>query len=205
MIAPVPVNQGETRMEHNVYAAPQSVVDDSAMSRSLAFYVVSPGKYWTLMLVCGVFYTLPWFYLQLRARDPQASGIGRVLKTCFMIFFIYGLFSNIADAAERKTKGFGFQPALWTAVFVAVTICSLGLQYFARGATWAVFVSLALIPVGYFPGFKAQVCANFAAGDPGGSGNSQLTAVNWVFIVLGAMYWMVTLLSLLAIIAQAAS
>ena len=46
---------------------------------------------------------------------------------------------------------------------------------------------------------QAQKAINFAADDVGGSGNAKLTAVNWVWMLLGGAIWLLALVGIFAV------
>ena len=46
---------------------------------------------------------------------------------------------------------------------------------------------------------QAQKAINFAANDVGGSANARLTAVNWVWMLLGGAIWLLALIGIYAV------
>ena len=57
-------------------------------------------------------------------------------------------------------------------------------------------LSLAVTPFIGLSLAKGQAVANVAAGDALGESNSTLTAANWVWIVLGVLLWILSLIGI---------
>lgn len=180
--------------------------DEELATRAAAppFYVVSKRKLAILYVATFTLYTVYWFYKhwdRYKDRHPAASRFGTTIwpvpRAAFPMFFTHALF--------RKVKAYGSQlpqvrawHAGWTATFAVVWML---LSEFIDRPVAAMFgdlpgdlVSIAAIFPLLFALLKAQGMINLACGDPQGQGNAALSKANKVWIVLGCLFWLFTVI-----------
>jgi hypothetical protein len=162
------------------------------------FYVVAAPKFLLLALVTTSQYNLYWFFTNWRrhgeATDQRTLPL---LRALLPIFFVHRLFGLIAPA---RSSAYSWHPGEMATLYV---ICAVGSRllhhlgpYVATrlGATavipWLEHGSTLLGLCQLYPIFSAQRAANAAAGDPQGSSNSRLNAINYIFLALGVVGWL---------------
>jgi len=191
----------ESSNANNLYRAPDAEVTPVAEgAETPLFYVVSPAKFsllfWTTMGLYDLYWQYKNWYLY---REARGGGGLPVLRALFSIFFAPSLFHRMAKEAREAGLNGGVSPLLLAVVYV---VCTLGTNltglvpgYGAR-ALVAQWIGLAcLIPI-WWTLLQCQKRVNAALGDGPGRANHRLTWANWIWIVLGALLWLSTLLSL---------
>ena len=160
--------------------ADEPALDVPTSAFSSKFYVVAAPKF---LLLATDRRTLPL----LRALIP--------------IFFVHRLFGLIAPAGARvRPSAHTWHPGEMATLFV---ICMLGSRLVhhlgpyvatqlgaASAIPWLEHVATLLGLFQMYPLFAAQRAANAAAGDPQGSSNSRLNALNYLFLALGVLGWL---------------
>jgi len=171
-------------MSTNPYAPPLAKVEDtpgSAETGSPVFFQVAPWKL-GLMNFCTLgFYSLFWFYQHWRiVRTRDRSDIWPVPRAIFGVFFCHSLFARIRDDGRKRElvdpPAAGPLAALW---IIASIAWRLPLPFaFVGVLSW-----LAVIPI--------QTYANRinAKAAPDAPRNDRLTWLNWVAVVLSAIFW----------------
>jgi len=192
-------NPGPLRVEE-LYRPPADEPAVELPSSALAsrFYVVAAPKFLLLALVTSSLYQLYWFFTNWR-RHGEANGKSTLplLRALIPIFFVHRLFGLITPG---KSSGVAWYPGEMATLFV---LCTLGSRLFHHlgpyvatrlGAAtlipWLEHASTLLGLCQMVPLFIAQRAANAAAGDPQGSSNSRLSALNYLFLALGVVGWL---------------
>jgi hypothetical protein len=173
-----------------------------ASASASSFYVVAAPKFLLLALLSTGLYDLYWFFTNWR-RHGQASGQRTLplLRALIPIFFVHRLFALIAPASEpRRSSAHAWHPGEMATLYV---ICTVGSRLFhhlgpyaatrlgaATAVPWLEHVATLLGLCKMYPLFAAQRAANAAAGDPQGSSNSRLNAINYLFLALGVAGWL---------------
>jgi hypothetical protein len=189
-------------MNESIYATPEADVT-APTSDQPRYYVVSPAKFMLLSVLTLTLYFVYWFYRNWRLiKDANGDDTWPPLRGFFYIFFTHSLFSDIQRSLESGERRFDWNPMVLATLFVVLTIAlnigdrvlpletmpALGMSLPFVGT---VIVSLLLL--------RAQKAINVAADDIGGSSNAKLTAINWVWILLGGAVWLLALIGIFAV------
>lgn len=186
-------------MSNNIYAAPQSNLDEHVQSEfDERFYVVSTRKMLILSFATAGMYLLFWnFKHWSNYRHATGESLWPLPRAIFSIFFTHSLFSKIADHDVTGKRAAWNYDRYATAV-VLVYIVNYVLSWGGQGSRLITAISmLAIIPITLLLK-QAQAEANARCGDPEGSSNSEFTAANIVWCVLGALFWLLALVGIAA-------
>ncbi|MDH5434214.1 MAG: hypothetical protein OEY19_09730 [Gammaproteobacteria bacterium] len=191
-------------MTSNVYETPKSDIRNVSDAGGAEFYIVSPKKFLILFLVTLGMYQIYWFY-QHWVQHKQAVGtnVWPVPRAIFSIFFVHGLFELFSLKASERKQGFVWNGGGLAVIFIISSIISnVSDRLSAKeiGSPVTDLIGLVLIPVIAWVLYKAQKVANIACGDPAGELNSELTAANYIWILLGLGLWAMVLLGLYVIL-----
>lgn len=192
--------------QDTIYAPPQaSLTQETAEPSGLPpFYVVSITKLVLLYVATLGFYSVYWFWKHWsRHKRDKKLDIWPVPRAIFGIFFANSLNQEIDQRLRRSGQRYSWSPEMWAGAFVISAIVGRiisripdavlpPLPGFAIGMLFMVLNIMSLV--------QAQRAANLACGDPDGDRNSRLTAANWVWLVLGALFWIVIGLGILAVL-----
>ncbi|ALN60618.1 hypothetical protein GLE_5277 [Lysobacter enzymogenes] len=192
-------------MQDNVYAPPASdVVVPAPSGQGNEFYVVAPLKFCLLFFFTLGLYQLYWFYMQwarYRRRHPGET-LWPVARAIFSIFFAHVLAGRIDAAVRARGERHDWAPGTVATIYVVSQIASSALDRLSSreiGSPLTDVASLVLLaPVGLSL-LRLQRAANLACGDPDGDGNRRLSALNYVWLVLGALLWLSLLAGLFAL------
>lgn len=196
-----PQSAAQQAASENLYAPPKAVIADQArVAPAPEFYVVESGKF--LMLYFGTlgFYHVYWFWKHWALqRDRHRLDLWPIPRALFNIFFAHALNARIAQRLAQRETTYVWSPGLWATVYVVCTIVS---RMFDRLAsmdigwpTTSMLALAAIVPIGLSL-LQTQRAANRACDDPEGAGNERLTLVNYVWLFLGALLWILLLLGL---------
>jgi hypothetical protein len=187
-------------MSDNYYQPPEARVDDVATLVAPPFYIVSPRKFILLYLGTVGMYGVYWFYenwaLLKRHRNLKIWPVPRAI---FSIFFTHSLFDEVDRALKSASLRYYWNAGTLATAFVVLSLVSSLVGHLANrdiGSPATDFASLLLLPAAMFPLLAAQKAANHAVGDPEGNSNNTLTAANIVWLVIGVLLWLLTLLGL---------
>lgn len=163
-----------------------------------AFYVVAPRKFWVLYVVTFGLYGLYWSYQQWsQFRRVTGEKIWPVARSIFAIFFIHELYGEVDSRLKIKGLTMKWRPsALATATVAALIASSIASQLSSKdiGSPMMDYLSLAFIPFVAYLRYLAQLTINAVCGDPAGSGNSNWTIPNIIWIVIGVLWWLLVLI-----------
>lgn len=166
------------------------------------FYVVAAPKFLLLALITTSQYNLYWFFTNWRRYGKETDQRTLpLLRALIPIFFVHRLFGLMAPAsAPGRTGSHSWHPSEMATLYVVCAVGSrlahhLGPYVATRlGASavipWLEHASTLLGLCQFYPLFAAQRVANAAAGDPRGSSNARLNAINYIFLVLGVVGWL---------------
>jgi hypothetical protein len=186
----------------NFYAPPQAQIADPVDAAKVApFYIVSERKSLLLFFATIGMYSLYWFWRHWTLHKiDKTLEIWPVPRAVFQIFFAHSLNREIDSLLERKQQRFAWSPNALATVFVVFTIVSNiadRLSWRGIGSPYSDLISLlTLLPMGYCL-FRTQRAANLACGDPDAVANRRLTAANYLWLTLGALFWALIVLGLL--------
>lgn len=184
-------------MEDNLYAPPASnVVDPAPSAAGAAFYVVAPYKFCLLFFATLGVYQLYWFYMQwARYRRHSGETLWAVPRTIFAIFYTHALAGRIHKTLRERGDRYDWSPGGTATLYVLAQIASTVFDRFSArmNSPVADLISIAmLIPIGLSL-LRLQQAANRASGDAQGDGNRALSPVNYIWLMLGALLWLVLL------------
>jgi hypothetical protein len=188
-------------MDESVYAPPKADLSkpgEAGSDGDNAFYVVSMLKFTLLFFFTFGMYRIYWFYKNWSSYKDRSSYAGSrdrdiwpIPRAIFSIFFIHSLFHKVDEYATEKMR-----PLDWKVDMSATILVMLVIVSNVCGRLWdkdigsplTGLVWIATIPAMYFSFRNAQQCINSSCGDPEGVSNSKLTAANWVWITIGAIF-----------------
>jgi len=168
-------------MTHNPYAPPTANVADVQPDNDarLAHFAVSTTKL-VVMSICTLsFYLIYWFYKHWKViKDREGSDIIPMMRAIFAVFFVYSLFTNIRDEANRlgvkSVANVGVAAIGW----ILITLIGNSTEWFGYVSLLSVVF---VVPV--------QACANRINEhvSPDHDPNSRFTGWNVVWIVVGIL------------------
>jgi hypothetical protein len=194
-------------MSTNPYQTPQSTLIDTIPDETgnALFYVVSPVKFWLLMVGTFGLYSVFWFYKHWSLLNRRHGGYWPVPRAIFSIFFTHSLFAEIDHVLKRKQIEFHWSPAGMATLYVVSTIAmQISSRLASNGmisATADLLTNLLIIPM-FAALHVAQRAANVAEGDPRGESNSRITGANIVWLLLGGCLWLLMLMGIAAILME---
>jgi hypothetical protein len=190
-------------MSDSIYAPPEAEVV-TVDNDSPPYYVVGTTKFFLLSTMTFSMYFVYWFYRNWRTVSRRTGeAMWPVMRGVFLIFFTHSLFTDVDEFIKSKGKTFDWAPRLIATIFVILVIFSNITGQLSSNELIPEMVdvfTIALIPVLPLVIMPAQRAINFASDDPNGEGNSKLTVYNWLWLILGGLFWAATLLGLYAIL-----
>lgn len=186
-------------MSDNLYAPPQAELA-AASEAQRPFYVVSRNKFLTLFVLTFGLYQLYWAYKNWQ-QFKQASGqpMWPVARALFAIFFTHALYREANAHIKQGGRTYDWRPGELATLFVVLVLISNVLDGLVRkniGYPTVDLISLALLPLHGWVTWLGQRGLNAAAADPLGESNARFTPINYVFIVLGVLFWALGLFGL---------
>lgn len=183
--------------EDNLYAPPTAQIVDpqvEAASRITPFYVVSTTKVAVLSIVTFGMYELYWFWRHWKLHKiDRKLDIWPVPRAVFSIFFAHALNREIDHRIQHNGERHRWSPGGWATLYV---VTAIGNRLASRlpedvfSAEMALLSAVAAVLSATASLFHAQRAANIASGDPQALSNNRFTAANWVWIVLGGLFWL---------------
>ena len=189
---------GPLRIEELYRPPADEPVEAQASAFASRFYVVAAPKFLLLALLTSSQYNLYWFFTNWRRYgEATQQRTLPLLRALIPIFFVHRLFGLIAPARSSTP---GWHPSEMSTLYV---ICALGSRLChhlgayvatrlgaATAIPWIEHFATLLGLCQIYPLFAAQQAANVAAGDPRGRSNSRLNAINYAFLALGLVGWL---------------
>ncbi|NIF18689.1 hypothetical protein [Pantoea sp. Cy-639] len=179
-------------MSDNLHApSPSELTAPARETEQPPFYVVSRGKFFTLYILTLGLYQLYWAYKNWKCFE-RSSGerLWPVARAFFSIFFTHSLYRQADNRLKQDGRAFEWRPGTLATLFVVAMLISNLLDALVRkniGFPLTDAASLAILPVTAWITWRGQRGLNAAAGDPEGHGNARFSALNYVFIVIGAL------------------
>jgi len=185
-------------MEENIYTPPKANVDSE---NSLPdFYLVSPRKFLILFISTMGLYRIYWFYKHwacfAKANDEDMIPF---LRAIFSVFFTHSLFNYQNEYAKEVDAKHSWSADIAASLCVAAVIISNIADRLAGkeiGSPFSDFVSIVLMPLICWTMYRAQITANIACGDRTGKLNDRLTWLNYIWIILGVLVWLLVIVGL---------
>ncbi|MEM8983851.1 MAG: hypothetical protein AAGC71_12545 [Pseudomonadota bacterium] len=192
-------------MSEDIYAPPESDVDFTATNPDgVQFYVVSLRKFFLLSILTMNLYYVYWFYRNWRDVKQSIGGDEwPVMRAIFYIFFTHSLLGLVNDKLEDTQTDFKWSPRTTATAFVLLTLVANIIANFpGEGGfgLWAIGIGLGAVPILAILLSKGQAAINIASGDPDGSSNNALTVANWLWMLLGVLFWLSNLFVVYALI-----
>ena len=186
----------EATVSDNVYAPPLAPLE-RVVEQPCGFYVVSPAKLMTLATLTFGLYFYYWSYKNwsLYKRATQAD-IWPWARGLLCIFFIHQLYRRANEKIRGGGRTVDWDFEQWATVFIVLTVGANLLDAVARRVDEFAFLGgwlLLMIPLRAFVVSKGQPMINLAANDPEGLSNSRFSALNYLFMVPGALLWALAL------------
>jgi len=187
-------------MSENLYAPPATPVVDSerAALANTEFFVVGTTKLVLLYFATFGLYPLFWFYMHWsRYKRFRRQDMWPVARAIFPIFFVRQLAEEIDDRLRRSDLRHAWSPGANAIWFIVLSIISTIASRIPEGVS-AVADTLPfflLAPISWSL-VNIQRAANLACANPKGGSNARLTWVNWLWLVVGGIAWLLVLIGL---------
>lgn len=179
----------------NVYAPPQANLQaqEDADTQEMMFYVVSRRKFLLLFLATMGMYAIYWTYRNWRAyKAASGESLWPAVRGVFLVFFTHSLFRHVDEALQRRHLDVKWSAGGDATLIVVITILSNFMDRLGSRMPDTPLLDmisiLLLVPLAYLY-LRAQTAINTACGDPEGSGNAGYSAANWLFLVIGGIFW----------------
>jgi hypothetical protein len=183
-------------MSENFYATPEADLDQ--VSGKAPFYVVSTGKFMTLMVATLGLYGIYWFYRNWTGyRDYSGERIWPVPRAIFAIFFVHALFRHVIEKAEEEDVTVPFKHGSSTFQYVFIAVLSFVLSQFSQrniGSPLTDIAGVLLMFLLVWVMLPVQEGINRVCADAEGEGNSQITTANVLWILFGLLMWVLMII-----------
>lgn len=183
--------------ENNIYTAPKAELIDKPEEENPEFFPTSTKKLIILYIATLGIYPVYWFYKQWKYQQKvMDKKIIPILRSIFLVFFTHSLFRNIEAAAEKKNIAVSWGANALASVFIILIILSNVLDNFNRHSetiTALDYISLLLLFPIAIPLYMVQLTINKINNDPQGKLNSRFSIYNYIFILLGVLWWLLIL------------
>jgi hypothetical protein len=190
-------------MSDSIYAPPEA--DVTAPSGDLPrYYIVAPFKFVLLSVLTFTLYFVYWFYMNWKLiKIDDNDDIWPPARGFFYIFFTHSLFADVQESFKSQGRQWDWHPGLLATLFVIATILGNVVDRLIPYETYPLLSSLSPLVSTFIITFlllPAQKAINAACGDDAGSSNSRLITGNWVWMVLGGVFWLLILIGTYAMI-----
>lgn len=190
-------------MTHDVYLPPQSVLLSESEADVNQFYVVSKLKFTVLYLSTIGLYSIYWFYVNWRNfKVTSGEKIMPVPRAIFYIFFTHSLFDKVDANLKDKQIEYDWSPKTLASLFVILALVGSvldRLSYREIGSPLTDILSIAIIPFSLLIILKVQDAINLSQNDRAGISNCKFTIYNYLWILLGIVFWMLIAVGLMEI------
>ncbi|MFG0419214.1 MFS transporter permease [Ectopseudomonas khazarica] len=179
----------------NLYQPPKAeLLDEQSPSRS-AFFVTARDKLYLLYFATFGLYAIYWFYKQW---DSQRAAmlprkIAPAARSIFQIFFTHSLCRLISEHKQRQgLASWDYSGTAW--LYVALAVANNGLSRVGmQNGVLDLLLLIGCVAVPALPLAQIQQHANQASGDDTGKSNARISGYNLLFIIPGALLWMLVL------------
>lgn len=187
-------------MDNLVYAPPAAQLDTAkTVEASQAFYIVGKTKFACLFFLTLGIYQFYWYYKNWSNYKQYCmweSGpdddIWPFPRALFTIFFVHRLLYRVSEFAESKMRNISFSvDSIATPIVLLIILMNVMDRLAAKsiGSPYTDIIGLlVLVPLFYFTNI-ARKFINEACGDGEGKSNEDFTWANWVWMMLGAIFW----------------
>lgn len=183
----------------NIYSAPKADLDDTTpVNSDIEFFPISQTKLTILYFATFGIFPIYWFYKHWKfQKEKSGDNMILVLRAIFYIFFTHSLFKKIEKVSKEKDLVKFTSASLLATVFVILTIVSNILSRITLNSETigiADYVGLLIMAVMLWPLYVIQGVANNTNNDPNGELNSSLSIFNYIFIILGSLFWVLVII-----------
>ncbi len=189
----------------NPYSPPQSDLT-SAEERAgpPEYYVVSPLKMTVLYFITLGMYKIYWFYKNWsNYKKYHKETLWPVPRAIFAVFFVRSLFRHIKFRADKLNIFSKWDMMTHSAVLTLMILIDniLGrLTVKGIGEPYTDIAGIAGAIVIFFLLLRAQNIINGVCQDPEGASNRRFTLANYVWIVIGAIWWVLVVIGTIALL-----
>lgn len=180
-------------MSEQIYEAPSADLGDEDAGIVDEFYVVSKKKFIVLYLATMGIYSVYWVYKNWRCyKTVWRTDIWPVPRAIFQIFYMHSLFAKIDETLGRKKIEYSWSPSTLATGYVVLSILSQVLDRLSAkeiGSPITDLLSFGILPLLMLILMQAQAAINLSQDDEFGSRNSQFSVANWLWILLGVIFW----------------
>jgi hypothetical protein len=170
----------------------------------IEFYIVSPEKFLLLFIGTMGIYSIYWFYKHWSQYNKSTQErLWPIMRALFSIFFVHSLFENFEHRYKLQTGKYPVSINYLATIIVVITIVATVADILANlkiGTPYTEYFSFLYIAIICWATYKAQVFANKSGPDVNGQSNNKLTFLNYFWLLLGLIFWLLFLLGLLVII-----
>ncbi|MEM7358892.1 MAG: hypothetical protein AAF431_07340 [Pseudomonadota bacterium] len=191
-------------MSDNIYEAPKAdlVSTDTATDE---FFTLSLRKLWIMNIVTIGIYSVVWFWAHWRqVKVSEKSDLWPVPRAIFAIIFVYPLFMRIEASLGIKEQATSFKAGQFALLYILAALLGYGVNFIDEtDPTMLLLGTLTWIPsllLGTFCMSRAQVEANNLSVDLEQNINNSFTIWNYLWLLLGGLMWLLTLIGLFATI-----
>ena len=186
--------------EENIYSTPKAELTGSHTAGSeVEFFPSSQTKLAILYFATFGMYPIYWFYKNWKLRKTAyGEKVIPFLRAIFFIFFTHSLFKKIEETSTAKGIATWGATTLAT-VFVLLTVISNILEVINRESEeiGAIdYTGMIILVVLVWPLYVVQGVVNKVNNDPKGELNSSYSIYNYIFIVIGVLFWLLVMIGL---------
>lgn len=202
------MNETDTEFKSAQYQAEdQTAEEDISPGNTVEFFPVSEGKLITLYILSFGLYGIYWFYKNWKLQQSKIDKkIFPVLRAVFSIFFTHSLFNRINNSAGNLPQKHRFNANILATIFVGAIIfsniidpVSLNTSLLEDLPSSGIFItSLIIFLLSAYPLVVVQATVNRINNDMLGYLNHKYSLWNYLLIVLGALFWLMLAMGLLA-------
>ncbi|MCV2403147.1 hypothetical protein OFY17_09685 [Marinomonas sp. C2222] len=174
---------------------------ETEQESGMEFYSVSTKKF--LIMYFGTFgiYSLYWFYKHWSLYKTSGNKkLIPIMKAIFSIFFTHALFSLFEKKYHQKTGEYPRSIRSLATIYVVIGVIGyIGaiINGDGRGLTMISLFGFIALPIASWCLYQAQSLANYASNDVLASENNKLTLLNYAWLLVGALYWLLAIVGLL--------
>ncbi len=171
------------------------------------FYVVSIRKFTILYIATLGLYGFYWFYKnwacykeKWQVTHTDRMDIWPVARAFFSIFFVHALLREIKALAHNHPIMQNWRNGRQATQIVLLLILANvldRLSYRSLGSPYIDILSLVILAPLLSQFLIVQEKINVSCNDPQGKSNSVLTKYNFAWIVVGIIFWILTLIGML--------
>lgn len=187
--------------EENIYSTPKAELTDSHTAGSeVEFFPSSQTKLAILYFATFGMYPIYWFYKNWKLREKaHGENVIPFLRALFYVFFTHSLFKKVEETSIAKGVATAWGATTLATVFVLLSILSNILEVINRESEviGAIdYISMIILVVLVWPLYVVQGVVNKVNNDPKGELNSSYSIYNYIFIVIGVLFWLLVMIGL---------